>query len=222
MRNIVKISPSILSADFSDFGTAVENLEKWNADYVHCDIMDGVFVPNITFGMGTVKAIRARTTLPLDVHLMITEPEKYIPQFIDIGANIITFHPNASKKVAETLTYIASRGVVAGLVVNPDVELSTIYQYIHLCGVVVIMGVYPGFGAQKLIESVIDKVAELKKYIAEHNLSTVIEFDGGLTMANAYKVLSAGVDITVAGNVVFTSENPNDTIAKLKNYSQLK
>ena len=159
----VKVAPSILSADFARMGEAVRNLDKWNADLIHCDVMDGVFVPNITFGMDMIKALRKCTNGILDVHLMIVKPEKYIPQFIAAGADTVTFHPDASDDVRGALTVIKDAGKKCGLVLNPDKPLSMIEPYLDIIDVVIIMGVYAGFGGQSFIPETLDKIREAKK-----------------------------------------------------------
>ena len=211
-----KVSPSLLSGDFANMGLSTEQATEWGADYIHCDVMDGRFVPNITFGMGMVKALRRHTALPLDVHLMILEPEKYVPEFIDAGADIVSFHPDACSDVGALIDYIKSRGVRAGLVVNPDVSLDVIYPYADRLDMVILMGVFPGFGGQKFIESTLDKIQKLRAYVDEHHLSLEIEMDGGATEGNAKTLRDAGVDVIVGGSSVFKSDDPRRTIAILK------
>ena len=207
-----KVSPSLLSGDFANMGLSTEQATAWGADYIHCDVMDGRFVPNITFGMPMVKALRKHTTLPLDVHLMILEPEKYVPEFIDCGADIVSFHPDACKDVDALVDYIKSRNVKAGLVVNPDVTLDVIYPYMDKLDMVILMGVFPGFGGQKFIEGTLDKIRELRAYIDKNYLSCEIEMDGGATEANAPRLIEAGVDVLVGGSSVFKSDDPVRTI----------
>lgn len=207
----VKIAPSILSGDFARMGDVVAKLEAWGADYVHFDVMDGVYVPNITFGMPMCKAIRGYTNLPFDVHLMIVEPEKYIPRFIEAGADIISFHPEASNDVLKTIQLVRDAGKKVGLVLNPDKEIELIKPYLHLLDVVIIMGVFPGFGGQKFISDVLDKVKELRKIFDGD-----IELDGGVTVENADKIVNAGVNILVGGSSVFGSYDPKLTIAQLR------
>ncbi len=210
MREI-KIAPSILSGDFARMGEVVANVEKWGADLVHFDVMDGVYVPNITFGMPMCKAVRDYTKLPLDVHLMIVEPEKYINRFIDAGADIITFHPEASKDVLGTIELVKKKGKKVGLVLNPDKDIVLIEPYLHLIDVVIIMGVFPGFGGQKFIPEVLDKVRTLRK-----GFKGDIELDGGVTIDNAQEIVSAGVNILVGGSSVFSSSDPSLTIRRLR------
>lgn len=211
----IKVAPSILSADFGYMGEAVQNLEKWEADLVHCDVMDGVFVPNLTFGMPMVKALRKYTSGILDVHLMITKPERYIEQFLDAGADIVTFHPDASENIAGALKIIRKRGKKCGLVLNPDKPLSLIEPYLDSIDVVIIMGVYAGFGGQKFIPETLDKIKQLKKLIGDRNIE--IEMDGGATLKNVKEIALAGTDIMVAGSAVFNAENPAEAIKKIQN-----
>lgn len=210
----VKIAPSILSADFAEMGKAVENLKDWGADYAHCDVMDGVFVPNITFGMPMIKAIRGRTDMVLDVHLMIVEPEKYIPEFLASGADIITFHPDASKDVSGALKTIKAAGKKCGLVLNPDKPLSLVVPYLDSIDILLIMGVYAGFGGQKYIKETTVKIKEAKKLIGSRKIE--IEMDGGATVENAKEIIDAGTTILVAGSAVFKSADPAETIINLR------
>lgn len=202
----ILIAPSILSADFAQMGKAVDDLKAWGADWVHCDVMDGVFVPNLTFGMPMVKALRARTDMTLDVHLMITSPERYIDRFIDAGADVVTFHAQACADPQAALSSIRSRGKKAGLVLNPDVDVQTVIPYLDLCDVVMLMGVFPGFGGQKFIPTVLDKISELKAAVGERKI--LIEIDGGVTEQNVAQMVERGVDVVVAGSSVFCSPDP--------------
>ncbi len=212
----IKIAPSILSADFADMGNAVKNLEKWNADFVHLDVMDGVFVPNITFGMPMVKALRSHSRLPFDVHLMIIRPEKYVTEFINAGADIITFHPEASENPKATLKRIREAGVKAGIVLNPDKELTPWLDLLPMCDMLLIMSVYAGFGGQKFIFEVLDKVREAKEFIEKNSLTIDIEMDGGVNEENAVLCKNAGANILVAGSAVFKSKDPKETIERMK------
>lgn len=209
------VAPSILSADFADMGGAVENLVEWGADYIHCDVMDGVFVPNITFGMPMVKALRKRTVKTLDVHLMITKPEKYVGEFLSAGADIITFHPEASEDVDGALDTIRTVGKKCGLVLNPDKPLSIVKPYLDKIDILLIMGVYAGFGGQKFIPETLEKLAEAKKLIDGKNI--LIEMDGGATPENAAQIAGAGADIIVAGSAVFKAQNPRQVIYDIQN-----
>ena len=192
------VSPSILSGDFANMGESVKKACDWGADLIHVDVMDGVYVPNITFGMPMVSAIKPYSSVPLDVHLMITEPEKYVGSFVDSGADIVTFHPDASKDVRKGLDIIKSKGAKCGLVLNPDKPLDLVYPYLAEIDMVLLMSVFPGFGGQKFIESVLDKAKVLKEYIEKNNLNVDIEIDGGVSSKNAEKVRNCGVNIFVA------------------------
>ena len=212
MADNILIAPSILSADFAAMGDAVRNLEKWRADWVHCDVMDGRFVPNITFGMPMVEALRRNTSLTLDVHLMIVEPEKYVERFVKAGADIVTFHPEASGDVHGTLAVIKSAGAKCGLVLNPDIVIDSVEPYLDECDVVML--VFPGFGGQKFIRDVLPKLTELKALRGDRRF--LIELDGGVTEDNAKEIVAAGADVLVAGSSVFKSQHPQRTIEILR------
>ncbi len=205
---MIKVAPSILSADFGKMAEAVQNIEKWGADWVHCDVMDGVYVPNITFGMPMVKALRKYTDMFLDVHLMITRPEKYVGQFCDAGADLVTFHPEASEDVEGALNEIKSKGVKCGLVVNADQPFSVAEPYLDRIDLLLIMTVQAGFGGQSFKEDCLDKVrrgAEIKR---EKDYSYEIEIDGGVSPANIERCKDAGGTVVVAGSAVFKAEDP--------------
>ncbi|MEG1608391.1 MAG: ribulose-phosphate 3-epimerase [Clostridia bacterium] len=212
------VSPSILSADFSEMKKSVRKLKKWKADFVHCDVMDGAFVENITFGMPMIKAIRPHTELPLDVHLMINSPEKYVQRFIDAGADFITFHAETCADVDATLDLIKGQGKLCGLVLNPDIAVSIIAQYLDKLDIVMIMGVYPGFGAQKLIEDTIVKVKELADLIGDRNIW--IEFDGGVTLHNVGRLVENGVNVVVAGSCIYSAKCPKSAVKAIHNYGK--
>jgi ribulose-phosphate 3-epimerase len=212
----VQIAPSILSADFGKMAEAVKNVAQWGGDLIHCDVMDGVFVPNFTFGMPMVKALAAYSSLPLDVHLMIIEPERYAAKFCDAGADIVSFHPDASKDVGKTLDIIIGKGKQCGLALNPDKPLSMIEPYIDRLDVLIIMSVYAGFGGQKFIEESLLKIIDAKKLIEKSGRDIKIIVDGGVNEENAPRIIHAGADILVAGNAVFASENPALTIKRLR------
>lgn len=209
----VRIAPSILSADFSEMGAAIERIEKAGADLVHCDVMDGLFVPNITFGPKMIKDIRKKTGMPLDVHLMIVNPERYIKEFAQAGADYITIHYEATEKVRETLENIRSFNVKSGLVINPDTDVSVIEKYLPYCDMILIMSVYPGFGGQKYIESSTEKLRKAKAMIVKSGLDVRLEIDGGITAQNVSEVVFAGADTVVAGSAVFNSD---DTVAAIR------
>lgn len=205
---MIKVAPSILSADFGKMAEAVQNIEKWGADWVHCDVMDGVYVPNITFGMPMVKALRKYTDMFLDVHLMITRPEKYVGQFCDAGADLVTFHPEASEDVEGALNEIKSKGVKCGLVVNADQPFSVAEPYLDRIDLLLIMTVQAGFGGQSFKEDCLEKVrrgAEIKR---EKGYSYEIEIDGGVSPANIERCKDAGGTAVVAGSAVFKAEDP--------------
>ena len=216
MKNI-KIAPSILSADFSKMGEEVRSLEESGADLVHCDVMDGVFVNNITFGIKMVEDLRKVTALPLDCHLMIVQPEKYVEKFAATGADIITVHYEACKEnLAAVLKQIKNTGVKCGAVINPDTPVSAIADCIPLCDMVLVMSVFPGFGGQKFIPSVLDKVREIRRIADELKMQLDIQIDGGINEETAALAREAGANILVAGNAVFKAENRAEMISKLK------
>lgn len=218
MRNteMIKISPSILAGDFVNMENSVKALEKAGADYIHCDVMDGVYVKNLTFGMPMVAAIRKITKVPLDVHLMITEPERYVAEFVKCGADIVTFHPDASKDPEKALLTIKAAGAGCGVVFNPNVPVAPYKDLFPLCDVVLVMSVYAGLGGQKFIEESLERVGEVKKYLAEINRDIPIEIDGGITVDNAVRVIDAGVTMLVAGSSVFRSADMAATIKALR------
>ena len=213
----IQIAPSILSADFSKMGEEVSALEKQGADVIHCDVMDGVFVNNITFGIKMVEDIRKHTTLPLDCHLMIVNPEKYVERFAKAGADIITVHYEACKEnLKEVLTLIKSTGVKCGAVINPDTPVEKIKEVVPLCDMVLVMSVFPGFGGQKFIPSALDKLRELRALIKESGKDIDLEIDGGVTEENVEEIKAAGANVIVAGSTVFKADDRAAIIAKLK------
>ena len=215
--NNVKIAPSILSADFSKMGEEVKSLEQNGADVVHCDVMDGVFVNNITFGIKMVEDLRKCTTLPLDCHLMIVHPEKYVERFAKAGADIITVHWEACQdNLKEVLLLIKSTGVKCGAVINPDTPVEKIKDVIELCDMVLVMSVFPGFGGQKFIPSALDKLREIRKIIDESGKQIDLEIDGGVTSENVEEIKAAGANVIVAGSAVFKAEDRAKIIAELK------
>lgn len=218
----VKIAPSILSADFSVMGETVKKLEACGADLIHCDVMDGSFVEPITFGGQMIKNIRPLTRLPLDVHLMIEHPKTQIKFFAEAGADIITVHYKACKKMSdtylkETLALIKSYGVKCGAVVNPDVPVENIFPVFPLCDMVLLMSVFPGYGGQKYIPEVTEKIKKAREYaIAIGKGDMDIEVDGGVTSGNAKEIRDAGANVLVAGSAVFKSSDWAHTISELK------
>ena len=207
--NSIKISPSILSADFSKLGNEIENLEKSGADLIHIDVMDGHFVPNITIGPDVIKKLRKYTSLPFDVHLMISPVNNFIKDFAEAGADIITIHPEATENLSESIHKIKSYNKKAGVSLNPETSIDKVLPFLNLIDLVLIMSVNPGFGGQKFIESTLEKVKILKEEIINQKLSTQIEIDGGINFENSKKAIKAGVDILVSGTTIF-KENKGD------------
>lgn len=210
------IAPSLLSADFLNLGKDVEMINKSEADWFHCDVMDGRFVPNISFGIPVIQAIKKQAQKPLDVHLMIVEPEKYFEAFAKAGADIITFHYEASTHIHRSVQQIKDLGVKAGVVLNPHTSVTLLEDILSDLDVVLLMSVNPGFGGQKFIERTYEKIKKLRKMIEEQNAHALIEMDGGVNITNAPLLFEAGADVLVAGNAVFKSDNPIETIKILK------
>jgi ribulose-phosphate 3-epimerase len=216
MKNI-KIAPSILSADFSKMGEEVRSLQECGADLVHCDVMDGVFVNNITFGIKMVEDLRKITTLPLDCHLMIVHPEKYVERFAKAGADIITVHFEACQdNLKEVLLQIKGAGAKCGAVINPDTPVEKIAEVIPMCDMVLVMSVFPGFGGQKFIPEALNKLRQVKAIVDACGKDIDIEIDGGVGEDNVAIIKEAGANVIVAGSAVFKSQNRKETIAKLK------
>lgn len=210
------VSPSLLSADFGNLQRDIEMLNKSECDWLHVDVMDGIFVPNISFGQPIVKHIKAHATKPLDVHLMIMDPGRYIDDFKASGADIITVHYEACTHLDRTLHAIKDAGLKAGVVLNPHSPVALLEDIIQECDLVLLMSVNPGFGGQKFIENTYSKVRQLKALCERKNPNCLIEVDGGVNTNNAPKLYEAGADVLVAGNAVFKSENPQETIKQLK------
>ncbi len=205
----------MLAADFLHLANDVKTVND-HADLFHLDIMDGVFVPNISFGFPVLEAIAREAEKPMDVHLMIVHPEKYIERFARLGVSMLSFHLNATDKPAQTLLHIRETGMKAGLVINPDMPVESLYPYLHLCDYIILMSVYAGFGGQKFIEETYERIRTLKAEIDRQELPVKIEIDGGVCPANAALLVEAGAEILVAGSAVFKSEEPSQVIAALR------
>lgn len=211
-----KVAPSILAANFLDLATDFDMLNASEADFVHVDVMDGEFVPNISFGQGIIKQMNSVSKLPLDVHLMIARPERYIDSFLESGASYLTFHLEATDHAHRLISYIQDKGVKAGVAINPQTPVDLLDDILEGLDLVCIMSVNPGFGGQKFIYRSLHKISQLKKKIIERNLDTMIEVDGGVGLQNAERILEAGADILVAGSSVFKTDDPTDSIQRLK------
>lgn len=210
------ISPSLLSADFGNLQRDIEMINNSDADWIHVDVMDGVFVPNISFGQPVVKHIKKHARKPLDVHLMIVDPARYIQSFRDAGADILTVHYEACNHLNRTIHAIKDAGMQAGVVLNPHTSVSLLEDIVQDCDLVLLMSVNPGFGGQKFIENTYSKVMTLKEMCLRKNPDCLIEIDGGVNLGNAGKLFQAGADVLVAGNSVFSSQDPTQTIAEMK------
>lgn len=211
------IAPSVLAADFANLQRDLEMINKSEADWFHIDIMDGVFVPNISFGMPVLKAIAKHAKKTIDVHLMIIDPDRYIKEFADLGANILTVHYEACPHLHRTLQAIKAEGMKAGVAINPHTNVDLLKDVIKDIDLVCVMSVNPGFGGQSFIEHTYTKVQRLKEIIIDNNANTLIEIDGGVTDKNAKRLVEAGADVLVAGSYVFKAEDQIETIKGLKN-----
>ena len=214
MKNL--IAPSVLAADFANLQRDIEMINKSEADWFHIDVMDGHFVPNISYGMPVIKAIKKYATKPLDVHLMIEKPERYIEEFANVGADIITVHYESTVHLHRTLTQIENAGCKAGVVLNLTTPISVLEDILPKCYMVLLMSINPGFGGQKFEEMTYKKVKSLRKMINEQGLDTLIEIDGGVTDKNAKRLIDAGANVLVAGSHIFKSEDPIKTITEMQ------
>ena len=213
---MIKIAPSILAADFSDLGRDVRALTDWEADWVHFDVMDGHFVPNLSFGPIVCSAIRPITKLPIDVHLMVNEPTRFFDWFIKAGADVITFHVEAEPHMHRALQHLHESGLKAGVVLNPGTPAVAVKEVLPYCDLVLVMSVNPGFGGQSFIPESLGKIAELRAMIDERGLKTDIEVDGGVNPETAKLCIDAGATILVAGSAVFRADDPKDMIRRLR------
>ena len=213
---MTKISPSMLAADFTKLGEELLDIERAGADMVHLDVMDGVFVTNISFGLPVIEALRKKSNMIFDVHLMIIEPDKYVERFVDAGADIVTFHHEATRDTAAVLKMIKAKGAKAAVSVKPNTPVEKIYPYLELCDMVLIMTVEPGYGGQALIPETIEKVRKIKAEIERRGLTVDIQVDGGINEKNAPEAISAGANILVAGSAVFKAADRKAAIDKLR------
>ncbi len=221
MKNTL-IAPSVLAADFANLQRDIEMINNSQADWFHIDIMDGVFVPNISFGMPVLEAIAKHAKKTIDVHLMIVDPDRYIKTFADLGSHNLTVHYEACTHLHRTLQAIKAEGMKAGVALNPHTNVSLLEDTINDIDLVCLMSVNPGFGGQSFIENTYKKIRELKEMITRNGASTLIEIDGGVTSKNAAQLVEAGADVLVAGNFVFKADNSTQTIADLKRITSLK
>lgn len=210
------IAPSLLAADFANLKKDIDLVNRSQADWFHVDVMDGVFVPNISFGQPIIKHIKKYAKKPLDVHLMIIDPDRYFQDFKDLGVDILTVHYEACTHLHRSIQIIKALGMKAGVVLNPHTPVHVLEDIITELDLVLLMSVNPGFGGQKFIENTYKKISKLKKLIQDNKANTLLEIDGGVTMQNAPKLIRAGADILVAGNTIFASQNPEQIIAELK------
>ena len=218
----VLIAPSILSADFGHLADAVSQVEAAGADFIHVDVMDGHFVPNLTIGPPIVEALRPVTTLPLDVHLMMTNPDQFIPEFARAGANYLTVHVETCPHLHRTIQLIKEHGVKAGVTLNPSTPIVTLEEVVHLVDLILIMSVNPGFGGQSFIPSSLDKISRARDLVTRTHSSALLEVDGGIKVDNAGDIVRAGADVLVAGSAIFGSSDYSATIQALRTSASIK
>jgi ribulose-phosphate 3-epimerase len=210
------LSASILSADFGNLQRDIELLNNSAVDWIHVDVMDGVFVPNISYGFPVMKILQEKAHKPLDAHLMIIDPDRYVQRFAESGANILTVHYEACSHLHRTIQYIKANNMKAGVSVNPHTPVSVLYDILEEADLILIMSVNPGFAAQKFIKRTYNKISQLKEYLEKNNLKTIIQVDGGVNLENAPELISLGCDSLVAGNSIFNTPDPVETIRKFK------
>ena len=215
MIDMVQIAPSMLAADFLHLEKDVE-LVNQHADIFHLDVMDGIFVPNISYGFPVIEAIAKKATKTLDAHLMIIKPENYVERFAQVGVDMLSFHLNATEKPGEVLAKVKSLGMKAGLAINPDIPVESLYPYLGQCDFVLLMSVFAGFGGQKFIEGTYERVAAVKKEILAQGVDCKIQVDGGVSAANSKQLIECGAEILVAGSAVFKAEDPQAVISEMK------
>lgn len=219
---MIKLAPSILSADFSQLGNNIKAVENSGAHYLHIDVMDGMFVPNITIGIPVIKSIRTITDMTFDVHLMIVNPERYIEEFAKAGADIINIHIESTDKVMECLNMIRELGKIPAITIKPNTPVEDVYEYLEYVDMVLVMTVEPGFGGQGFIHHTLSKVEKLYDYIQNNNLKVEIQVDGGVTVDNVHNCINAGANIIVAGSSVFNNNNCSDnTVAFYNKFEEL-
>lgn len=211
----VEVAPSLLAADFGNLATDIEKINRSAAAYLHVDIMDGVFVPNISMGFPVLKAIKKHSQKPLDVHLMIVNPDQYVDRFCDVGAKILTVHYEACTHLHRTIAHIKEKGVLAGVALNPHTPVEVLADIIQDVDLVLIMTVNPGYGGQKFIEHSYQKLARLQKLMKDANVNPIVEVDGGVNFENAPKLVASGVNLLVAGSTIFNAENPAEAVERL-------